>query len=994
FAGVVEGLAAQGASLFVECSPHPVLVPVIEAAAVGSLRRDDGGPRRMLRSLADAFELGAPVRLAEPGTPPPALPTYPFQRQRYWVAPQRRDTGVSGFAAVGHPLLSGVAEVGDTGQLLLTGRLDAQAQSWLAEHIVGDTVVVPGTVALEVALAAAEQAGCDTVAELTVTAPMVLTDGRLDLQITVGSPGGQGERTVAVHAREADGAWRRHAEGVLAVSGAAPGAPAAALAAPAIDLGDAYERMAALGVTFGDAYRGLRAVRRLGDVIEADVAVPDDADAFHLHPVLLATAMQADLLCQAGDEMRMPFSWTGVRVRGGPATPTVRVRTDGATRTVHDATGAPIAHVAGVVLRPVAPGGFDDPDAAVFRLDWPVLDAPPAPPGDWAVLGGDLPGASAHADLAALGAALDAGAAVPEVVFHLLADASATPDDDLPAATRAATAATLELIRAWLAEPRLAAARLVAVTRGAVPVRPGEPVADLVHAPVWGLIRVAGQEHPGQFGLLDLDGPAPDPATLAAALATGEPQLAMRAGSPHVPRIVPAPPAAGEPIDTSGTVLVTGATGGLGALVARHLAERHEARNLLLVSRSGSAADGATELVADLAALGVAVTVAAVDVADRDDLARVLANLAPDRPLSAVVHVAAVLDDGVLTGLTADQIDRVFRPKVDALLHLDALTRDLPVGSFVLFSSIASRLAGHGSGSYSAANAFVDAFAARRHADGRPVVSLAWGLWAESGGMAGRLNRTGLAGIASAGLTPMDAAEALRLLDAAATAATDPTADALLLPLRLERALMRAAAARGELPATLDRLVRVPRRTAGAADAGGAETLVRRLAAAGPGERQRILTELVRTQVAAVLGYGRPADVDPDRAFRELGFDSVSALHLRNRLNAATGLRLPTTVVFDSPTVTAIAERVAGDLVPTGSATRDEAAPDDDQVRRILAAVDLGRLREAGLLDALLRLGAEPDAPPAESGGADAADDLDDLDLERLVQLALDPTEH
>ena len=533
---------------------------------------------------------------------------------------------------------------------------------------------------------------------------------------------------------------------------------------------------------------------------------------------------------------------------------------------------------------------------------------------------------------------------------------------------------------------------------------------------------------------------------LLAALSSGEPELAVRSGSlwvPRLARVVPGGsstttpnltvPGGGAPAtrlcDPDGTVLVTGAPGGLGALVARHLAERHGIRHLLLVSRRGPAAPGASELLDQLAGIGATASIVACDVADRDDLARLLAGIPAEHPLTAIIHTAAALDDGVITALRADQIDRVFRPKVDAVLNLDELTRDATLSAFVLFSSVAGRLAGSGSGSYAAANAFVDAFAGRRRAAGRPAVSLAWGLWAEGSSMAGRLNRTGRSGLAAVGLSPMSAAHALALFDTACVA-DEP----LLLPLGLDASVLRALSRSGTLPSVLSGLVRAPIRHPaedGSGSSGadtGATELTRRLTGADKKSRHAILIALVRAEVAAVLGYPSPQAVDPERAFRALGFDSVSALQLRNRLNAATGLRLPTTFVFDAPTVDAVARYLDTELAPApgavangaatngaatnGAATNGAASgrPDDEALGRLLATIPVGRIRDAGLLDALLRLSADTVVDDAANGAGAVADPapvlahtddhtetdvdtLDSMDLERLVQLALDETE-
>ncbi|MCC5481302.1 SDR family NAD(P)-dependent oxidoreductase, partial [Streptomyces sp. JA03] len=362
-----------------------------------------------------------------------------------------------------------------------------------------------------------------------------------------------------------------------------------------------------------------------------------------------------------------------------------------------------------------------------------------------------------------------------------------------------------------------------------------------------------------------------------------------------------------------GTVLVTGATGTLGALVARHLVAEHGVRHLLLTSRRGMAADGADELVAQLGELGAEATLVACDVADREALAEVLASVPAERPLCAVVHAAGVLDDGVLSSLTPERVDAVLRPKVDAALLLDELTRDAGLSAFVLFSGAAAVFGAAGQGNYAAANAFLEGLAQRRRAEGLSASALAWGLWAEASGMTGELDDVDLRRIARGGVLPLSSEEGLALFDTAVG-----VDEAVLLPMRLDLAALRAeTAATGTVPALLRGLVRTPvRRAAGgpevSADGG---SLAQRLLGLTHVDRERLLVDLVCERVAAVLGYSRADLVEPGRAFKELGFDSLTAVELRNDLRSVTGLRLPATLVFDYPTPGDLARYLRDELV-------------------------------------------------------------------------------
>ncbi|MEO6088311.1 MAG: type I polyketide synthase, partial [Umezawaea sp.] len=404
-----------------------------------------------------------------------------------------------------------------------------------------------------------------------------------------------------------------------------------------------------------------------------------------------------------------------------------------------------------------------------------------------------------------------------------------------------------------------------------------------------GLLRSAQSEHPGRIVLVDLDDDSASQDALAAAVATGEPQLAIRAGVVLTARLVRANAGETLRVDPEGTVLVTGATGGLGKLVARHLVTAHEVRHLLLTSRR--AGD-----LADLADLDASITFVECDVADRDALARLLAGIPAEHPLTGVVHTAGVVDDGVLESLTADQVDRVLRPKVDAAIHLHELTEGLDLPLFALYSSAAAVFGAPGQGNYAAANAFLDAFAAHRRAAGLPAVALAWGLWAEQAGMGGRLAGTDILRMARGGTAPLSTEEGLALFSAAVAGP-----DAAVVPIRLDRAALRDGG--NDVPSLLRDLVRVRRtRTA----SGGAE-LTAQLAARSEVDGDRLLVELVRANVAAVLGHGSAESVDVEQTFKELGFDSLTAVELRNRLSGSTGLRLPPTLIFNYPTVTALA---------------------------------------------------------------------------------------
>jgi len=1044
FEQTVRRLVADGHRSFVESSPHPVLTVGVQetlddatatedgagGAATGSLRRGEGGWGRWLTSLAEAHVNGAAVDWAAViSTAAPAalavlpdLPTYPFQRQRYWLATGSApgDLTATGLAPTGHPLLGAAVDLADGAGLVLTGRVGLGTHPWLADHAVAGVPLLPGTAFLELAAHAAGEAGCAGVEELVLAAPLWLpAQGSVRLQVSVGPADDAGRRPVAVHSRPVDaaggppagaagagrgsgdadetgGGWTAHATGTLAAEPAAGGRPASGPplgawpppGATGVDLDAAYDRLLDHGLGYGPAFQGLTAAWYHGDDLYAQVELPDEAssvadDGFGLHPALLDAALHVCALhgltrpdgsgSGSGSDdgvpstLRLPFSWEGVEVRPTGAT-ALRVRL---TRTgpatfslLADGTdGATVLTAQALTTRPFDPA---EPRTAgsgrspmLFGLGWkPVGDLAGELRGDAAAsrelmlldgagspvaeaVGGSGAAVARHRDLAALAASVVAGEPAPRQVVTVApthadgadqADGGGRTGD--PVASAHATAAwALELAQRWVTEPRFEGSRLVLVTRGAVATADDDPIRSLSAGPVWGLIRSAQAEHPDRFTLLDVDEHPASLAALPALLAAlgspaglaGEPQLALRAGAALVPRLT-ARAADGDTDgdtdgqqapDTDGTVLITGGTGTLGSLVARHLVARHGVRHLLLTSRQGSDAPGAGQLTAALTDAGADVTITACDTADPDQLAGLLASIPTDRPLRGVIHTAGVLDDATLTATTADQLHRVLVPKTDAAWHLHRLTQHLPLTHFVLFSSVAGTLGNAGQAGYAAANAYLDTLAHHRRAAGLPATSLAWGLWQETSALTERLSANQHTHLRRTGITALPTETALALLDAALT-----TRRAALVPTALDLGALRDLAAAGALPAVLRDLLPVAARRRPAA--------ARRLAEAGARERAGIVAELVRANVATVLGHPDPAIVDVDQEFTKLGLDSLTAVELRNRLGAATGLRLPTTVIFDHPTPTALAELLAARLTP---------APEDD-ARRALETLD------------------------------------------------------
>ncbi|MFI0743415.1 SDR family NAD(P)-dependent oxidoreductase [Streptomyces sp. NPDC021100] len=1063
----VQALRAQGVRTYLELGPDGTLSALAQddaATAVPTLRKDRPESESLLAAVGLLHTRGAAAidwAALFPGARAVELPTYAFQRQRYWLEEGAAGTDVSaaGLDPADHPLLGAAVPLSSGDQYVFTGRLSVGTLPWLADHRVLGTVLLPGTAFVELAARAGREAGCGRIEELTLETPLTVPDtGGVRLQVVVGGPDEAGTRPVEVFSREDDGPtgvpWTRHAVGVLTPGGTPAPAPSGAGQWPPEDaepvaVDGLYEHLSELGYAYGPVFQGLRAAWRRGDELFADVELPPGTDAasFGLHPALLDAGLHATALApaepageggEAGDPetrtVRLPFQWNGVTLHGRGAS-ALRVRLarlgDGAVSLeVADAGGAPVATVESLLARAVpverlaAAGPSRHHPDALFGVDWTEWRLPSAPPvtGWWGVLGPDELGLTeALADAGVLVRACSGpdgtaegqpGLEAPDVVLASIAAPAAAsaafdtspgggPDaspnatisagDALRAAVRDVTRRALRLLQDWLADERPAGARLVLVTRGAVAVRPEDGADDPASAALWGLIRSAQAEHPERFAVLDLDDAHLSrralPRLVTSLLASGEPQAAVRDGAAFVPRLVRLrtpvrPDAETTRWDPAGTVLITGATGTLGGLVARHLVAEHGVRRLLLVGRRGAAAPGMPELVEELAELGAEVEVEACDVADRAALAAVLAGIPDEAPLTGVVHAAGVVDDGTLQALDPERFDRVFRPKADAALNLHELTAGLPLSAFVLFSSAAGTLGAAGQANYAAANAFLDALAQWRNRRGLPGVSLAWGLWAADSGITGELSDADRRRMGRAGVVPLTDDEGRRLFDAGLA-----TGRAVTVPIRLDTAALRARPA-GDLPPLFHRLV--PPTAAGTGPVEPEVPLARRLAGASAAERERRLTDFVRAQAAAVLGHASPAAVDPDRTFGELGFDSLAAVEFRNRLTSAIGLPLPATLIFDRPTVSVLVDYLAERTVSDHTASVLPLLAELDRIEEGLAGLaddEPARTRLTLRLRELLSVvgegtdGADATAPAAVADRLEAASDDEIFDF-------------
>ncbi|WUI01409.1 SDR family NAD(P)-dependent oxidoreductase [Spirillospora sp. NBC_00431] len=1272
FTNAITTALNNGTRTFIETSPHPTLTTGIEqtaehadlaVAAIGTLRRDNGGMEQMLTSIARAWVRGQPVDWSGvfDGTGALAvdLPAYAFQRHRYWL--EGGCGSVAGDWASGagirgthHPLLGGAVRLAGGDEFVLTAKLSRHTHSWLADHAVLGQILLPGTAFVEMALRAGQEVGSDRVEELTLQRPLILPEhGSVFVQLRIGPADEGGRRSLAMYSSRGGAVgetWTLHAGGVLAARTAAsvpsgletwppPGAERLAI-------DRFYAEAAEAGYGYGPAFQGLRSVWHRDREVYAEVVLPDEhhllASRFGIHPALLDAALQATGyggFFPDDGQVRLPFAWTDVSLHSaGAAALRVRISAPGPdpgtlSVLVTDLSGRPVASAGSVTLRSASHGSLraaGDEIDTLYRLAWTRMPADaerPARPGRWAVLGdGDLGLAGAGAGVEVAPAA-EADEPAPDVVVAAFTG-GAKPLID-----------ALDLVREWSADERYGAdARLVVVTRSAVAAEAGEDVPNLTCAPIWGLMRSAQAEDPGRLVVVDVDDLDSSGPAIAAVVASGEPQAAVRDGIVLVPRLARAAadgalalpaedgwelttaggntltglalspvPDRGEPlgegqirvamragglnfrdvlialgmypgggrigtegagvvtevgpgvrepvvgdrvmglvqgafadeavtdhrlvapipddwsfaaaasipvafltawyglvelggltrgrrvlihaaaggvgmaavriarhlgaevfatasegkwdalrrlgldddhiassrslefgakfaagtdgagmdivlnsltgefIDTSlrllprggrflemgavevrdptdvaaahpgveyrrfdlmeagadgmgrmlarlagllrdgtlappplrtwdvrrageafrhmsqarhigkivldiprrpwadaGTVLITGGTGTLGALVARHLAGHHGVPHLLLCSRQGAEAAGADRLRDELGELGSRVTIAACDVADRAQLAALVAGISPEHPLTGVIHAAGVLDDGTLGSLTPERLERVLRPKLDAAQHLHELTRDLDLSAFILFSSAAGTIGSPGQANYAAANTYLDALAAHRHANGLPAQSLAWGQWEPDSALTGRLSETGRTQLTTGGMIPLTVDDALAAFDAVGT-----IDEAALVPIRLDLTAVSAQPLTSRLRALCRGLVRDPVRRADHAGTAGATTgpsTARRLSGLPEREAKRQLIDLVSAHAAVVLGHPPGTRLDPGRSFRDAGLDSLAAIEVRNRLAAELGRRLPATLTFDHPTPAALARHLWAEI--------------------------------------------------------------------------------
>jgi acyl transferase domain-containing protein/acyl carrier protein len=932
FATATQELLRHGVTTLLEVSSHPVLTLAMEATAedsglgatvavIGSLYRDQGGLGRFLTSAAEVEVAGATVdwtpsfsECAEETS----LPTYAFQRDRYWLQPATAGTV--------HPFLHTVSDNAD-GSRVWAGRLSFDEQPWLRDHMLQDVAVFPGAAFAELALWSGLEVGCPLVHELNLHTPLVLPDeGTIEIRVHISPLDDQARRGLLIesrtrHRHSTPEQWRCHAEAEISATAVASTPaqlePWPPTGATPVHIAGLYERLSRDGYRYGSLFRGLNRIWTTPDAVYAEVSLAEqlyeNAESFVIHPVLLDAALHSVLATRPADvrddaepqPLLVPFLWRDIaiadgdyralRVRLTPAEP------DAVSLAFVDRHGNAAGRIGVLELRSLDQDQLSDITGQhMYRIEWRPARLESARRTD-----------------------------VP-TLFHC-------PTGSDAQAVLQATAAVLAAIQEQLRDA-VTSAKLAIITQGAVGL-PGEDITNLAGAAVWGLVRAAQSEHPGRFLLIDTDHVNADSADVFSAIADSDAiQVAIRRGNYYSARLVPAvdpseretPGSADSPTSTADggkvTVLITGGTGTVGGLVARHLAVSRGVSRMILCSRRGMATPGAENLVAELTELGIGVDTIACDVADRGAVAAVLDTIPAESPL-AIIHAAGVLDDGVVSSLTADRLDRVLAPKVDAALHLHELTVEHNVCEFVMFSSARGILGGSGQANYAAANAALDGLAVHRRANGLPGQSLAWGWWAQESQLTKTLAGAHAARMSRSGLGPMPSPTALAVFDTATQ-----RGDANIITARLDVTCAADAA-----PMLFD---------ASGPEAGpsGSE-LGDRLGALATEDQHLLLLDIIREHAAVVLNRGDRSVLGGSRSFRELGFDSLSAVELRNRLNTTAGVKLAQNVVFECKTPDALAEHLRTTLIGVRSA--EDSRIDDLDRHLDLVNADLVALTSA-----------------------------------------------
>lgn len=843
FADAVQSAKTLGGTVFLEIGPTAALATHVEGSV---------STGATVKSLIDAMvhlhvqgcDLAWSKVLEGSGAYKVDLPTYPFQRRRYWLDPPKR---ISSRRNIDHAFLDHVLPHPTSGQITFTGRISLKEHPCLSQHVMSGKTILPATAFAEIAIRAGTEMSLDTLQELTLLAPLDLSSGgEVDLQILVEKPNSNQEQTFTMFSRPSNAhlsqQWAEHASGILGKGSDIDKFGEAQWPNQGeVDIAASYDTLAAAGISHGPAFRCVDRLWRTAEGFIAKLVLPNSipVSGHIIHPAILDAAMHSPLLAdRTGVTARLPFRLAGVRL--WPSNERVfravvkTINDDQLSIQIRDSRGRLVADLESVSLRAMRNRGGD-----LFTLEW-----------------------------SSIASRLNEAKFVRnEKVIRISAQRSTQRS---PAEIHKAVQDILADIKDWRsASEARENHRMVVVTERATSDDP-----DLLCAAAWGFFRSAQSEFEGSLVLVDVDGSEGSEAALESAVSSVENVLQLRDGNALIPRLARQSHqiSASQALDFSGTALITGGTGALGFVLACHLVEKYGVKNLLLVSRNGPDADNLAN--EDLASWDAEVIIKACDVSNYEQLERLLTSVKP--PVTAVFHTAGIIDDALLDSLTPERVTNVLKPKVDGAWYLHHL---LPhANPFVLFSSAAGILGNAGQANYAAGNTYLDALARHRHHRGLHGLSLAWGPWKNKSGMAGKI-------LVNGPFLPISDQQGLELLDEALLSGQQ-----VLVPLML----------RNQVPA-------ITRMNSSHRHNFLGSVNKRKNSVAFPShEHPQEFEQLIRNEVADVLGY----DKLPDLPFMELGVDSLTGVLIRNRITKLTGVTLPSTVLFEIDTVSALAKTV------------------------------------------------------------------------------------
>ncbi|HAT2830530.1 TPA: SDR family NAD(P)-dependent oxidoreductase [Klebsiella oxytoca] len=882
------------------------------------------------------------------------LPGYPFQRKRHWIDggtshPQRSpDTSLSS----GRYPLGGQRITLPDGRVVHQIEIGPAIQTYLADHKVYGYIVVPGAFYLAALLSVAQAHWPDEAVELNdvqflraLTFPHPSDSAMLLIELlpaTAADDGFSARLSVQLHSQ-----WMLLATADLKRASRPRGEENVTLSGEHysplfVDRAAMIKRLANMQVDWRARWQWLGETSRIDEyttigrlTAPAQVSL-DDAP---IPAGLIDNAFAFSLFATEETEHQIPqlpfavehLYWSGRHKPVTWAKHTLRVQDDAsrghtlANIFFCDDEGNVQALLEGITTRHAPAHRFlhGQQSCGLFSLRWSPLPIPASPPANQMYLLGDVP-----ADAMPDGLSVKQYVTVEQLAQSLSTENHGNPTFDSVLFCRShslgspveeahqMTADVMQQLQNWLADPLFADSGLTIVTQGAVATSTDEEIVRLYQAPVWGLVRSAQSEHPQRkIRLLDMDD---EPASFSAwlsALSGDFPQLALRTGRFHHPTLSSdTPPVDSRHFFDSGTVLLTGGTGALGASIARHLVTQHGCKSLLLLSRQGERAPCATALRQELQQAGAKVTIAACDVADKTSLSQALAQVPFDYPLTSVIHLAGVIQDGSFELMTRQDLTAALRSKLDSAVYLDELTQSHTLSSFILFSSLSGLLGTPGQANYAAANTFLDALAQRRRVNGQPAISLAWGPWDE-GGMAGQVNPAGMARIQKMGLSLLSQQQGLALFDSALYCH-----QAYVVPMNLDHSVSaHHPLLRPLFSSPTKENERVARERPGNREpqektADKPHALRQALAGLNETNRYQKILSWVTDEVTTVLELAAEDAPLPDRPLQELGLDSLMAVEIKNRLSKGSGLRLPVTLLFDHPTCQQLAAKLSADI--------------------------------------------------------------------------------